>query len=83
MLFLELTATLALLAFNAFAFLQGKHLLVFNPQLSALQLKVVQDLDYGRCLFCGCKVGESKPAENAIIEMVVESVRQGQVQLGH
>lgn len=83
MLFFQLAPTLALLAFNAFALLKRQHLLVLDPQLPSLKLEVVQNLDHRRCFLRGCEVRECQSPKHAVVKMVVERIRQRQIQLGH
>ena len=82
-LFFQLTTTFSLLPLDAFAFLQREHLLVLNPQFPTLQLKVVEHLNHGSRFLCGGEIGKRQTAEDAVVKVVVESVGQGKVQLGH
>ena len=83
MLLFELATTFALFALDSLAFLQRKHLLILDAQLAALQLKMVESIDNHSSFLGGGEIGESQAAENAIVEVVVESVWQRQSHLGH
>lgn len=83
MLFFQLASTLPLLPLDSFALLQWQHLLVLDPQFPTLQFKVVEHLDHGGRLLRRGEIGESQTPEHAIVKMVVESVGQRKVQLGH
>ena len=78
-----MASTLPLLPFDPFALLQRQHLLVLDSQLPALQFKVIEHLDHGRRLLRRGEIGEGQTPENAIVKVVVESVGQRKVQLGH
>jgi hypothetical protein len=82
-LFLQLPSALPLLAFNPFALSQRQHLLVFDAELPTMELEVIHGLDdLGRLLGSG-EVCESKAPEDAVVEMVVESIGQGEAKLSH
>ena len=83
MLLLELAASLALLALDALAFLQRQHLLVLDTQLAALELKVIEVFDHDGGLLGRGEIGKGQASEDAVIEVVVEGVRQRQTHFRH
>lgn len=83
MLFLELASSFPLFPLNALSFCKRKHLLVFDSELSAAQLHVVQSLDDLLSLIGTREVGEGQSAEDTIIEVVIESIWQRQVHVDH
>jgi hypothetical protein len=83
MLLLKLASALTLFAFDALSFRSRQHLLVFNPEFPAVELKVVHVVNDGRRLVRVGEVGESQTAENAIVEVVVEGVWERQSHVGH
>ena len=83
MLLFQLASTLALLSFNPLALLQREHLLVLDPQLTSLQLKVIKMLNHhGGLLGCG-EVGKRQASEDTMIKVIVEGVGQRQTEVGH
>ena len=82
-LFLELASALTLLALDALPFRSWQHLLVLDPQLPAVELKVVHVVNDSRRLVCVGEVGESQATENTVVEVVVESIWERQSHVGH
>ena len=83
MLLFKLTPALSFLSFDALSLLKGQHFLVLHSQLSTLKVKVVEMINHD-CSFIGRReISKSQAAENAIIKMIVECVRQRQTHLGH
>ena len=76
MLFLKLSPSLTFLPFDTFAFLNREHLLVFDPQLSSLQLKMIHHINDSSCLFGRGEVGEGQASEDTVVEVIVEGIRQ-------
>lgn len=83
MLLLELSPSFPLFSFDPLALLERKHLLVFDPQLPTLELKVVEHLDDRGGLLGRREVCKGKTPEDAIVKVVVEGIRERQVHLGH
>lgn len=83
MLLFELSPTLPFLALNAIAFSLRQHLLVLDTELSSVEVEVVHGVnDLGSFIGSG-KVCKCESTEDTIVEMVVESVWQRQVHIGH
>ena len=83
MLLLELTASFALLPLNPLTLLQRQHLLVLHPQLATLKLKMIQMLDDRRRFVRRREIGKCEAPKYAVIEVVVERIRQRQAHLRH
>jgi len=83
MLFLKLTALLSLVSFDPLSLLRREHLLIFNSQLSTLELHVIHRIDdVSRLLRVG-EVCKGKASEDAVIEMIIECIREGQLHVRH
>ena len=48
-----------------------------------MQFEVVHGFYHRSCLFGRGEIGKGKPSEDAIVEVIIESVGQGQAQLSH
>src|ERR1700761_6819933 len=83
MLFLELASALPLLTFNSLALRRWQHLLILHTQLPPVQLEMVHRVNHSSRFFGIREIRKRQATENAIIEMVVESVRKRQTELGH
>jgi hypothetical protein len=82
-LFLQLTATFALLPLDALALLEREHLLILHPQLPTLELEVVKNLNNGGGFLSRGEIGKGQTPEHAIVKVIVERVRKREVQLSH
>jgi hypothetical protein len=78
-----LATSLSFLPFNPFSLGNWQHFLILDPQFPTMQLEVVHVLDYLRRLVRGGEVGKGEASKNAIVEVVIEGVRQRQAQIGH
>jgi len=83
MLFLQLTTPLSLFSLNLFALHRWQHLLVLDPQFPALEIQVVHLQDNSRCLLGGRKICKRQASENAVVEMVIERIREGESHFCH
>lgn len=77
-LLLELAAAFAFLALDPLAFLEREHFLVLDAQFAPHQLASVQGMNDLRRFFSAREVRKRQTAENAVVEMVVERIGQGQ-----
>jgi hypothetical protein len=82
-LLLELATALPLLTLDSLSLSERQHLLVLDPQLSPMQLKMIHGVyDLRRLLGCS-EVGESQTSEDSIVEVVIEGVWERQPQISH
>jgi hypothetical protein len=82
-LFLELTTTLSLLAFDPLSFSLGEHFLILNTQFATVNIHSVHGINYHPSVLSGLEVGESQTTENAIIEVIVEGIWLREVHVEH
>ena len=83
MLLLELAALLSFISLDSFSLLSRQHLFVFNPQLSTLKLHVIHRVDNMSRLFGVGEVCKGKTSEHAIVEVIIERIREWQLHLRH
>ncbi len=82
-LLLKLSTLLSLISLDSFPFLSWEHLFVFNPELSTLEVHVIHSSNNMSRLLGVREVGKSKTSEDALVEVVIESVRKWELHLSH
>jgi len=83
MLLLKLTTLLSLVSLDSFPLLSWEHLFVFNPQFSTLELHVIHRTDDMSCLLGVGEVCKGKTSEDAVVEVVIESVGKRKLHFRH
>jgi hypothetical protein len=83
MLLLKLATLLSLVSLDSFPLLSWEHLLVFNPELPTLEFHVIHSIDNMSRLLWVSEICKGKASEDAIIEVVIESIRKRQLHFRH
>jgi hypothetical protein len=83
MLLLKLTTLLSLVSLDSFPFLGWEHLLVFNPELPTLELHMIHSVDNMSRLLWVSEICKGKTSEDAVVEVVIESIRKRQLHFRH
>lgn len=83
MLLFQLSPTLPLLPLNALPFSFWEHLLILDAQFPTVDLKAIHGFYYETGIFGRLEVGKGEPAEDAPIEVIVEGIRLGQMEIRH
>ena len=82
-LFLKLSTLLSLVSLNSFPLLSWEHLFVLNSELSTLELHVVHGGNNMSRLFGVGEVRKSQTSKDALVEVVIECVRQRELHVSH
>lgn len=83
MLFFQLSSPLSLFPLDTLTLLEGKHLLVFHPQLPSVQFKMIQRLNHRSGLFGRGKIRKRQSTEDPVVEVIVEGVGERKVHVRH
>jgi hypothetical protein len=83
MLLFKLPALLPLLSVDPVTFILRQHFLVLDAELAAHNFEPVHLLDHNGGVFSRGKIGERKTPEDALVKVVVESVRLWEVHRRH
>ena len=83
MLLLKLATLLSLVSLDPFPLFSWEHLLVFHPELPTLELHMVHSVDNMSCLLGVGEICKGKTSEDAVVEVVIESIRKRKLHFRH
>jgi len=83
MLLLKLTTLLPFIPLDPFPFLGREHFLVLNPELSTLEFHVIHRVDNMSCLLGVREVCKGKTSKDAVVKVVIEGIRKGELHFRH